>query len=186
MCHASAFLCKEKYSTIQNSIPIYNYLIDKSKDFIKKCHSADLKFAAEGALEKILKYYDLTGSPLNETYATAIILDPTFKMKFFKENNWTTASCNSVKILVKTLFNNNYHQQATVVTEEDNGDEESFNPLLHHLYKKRKLEDKNEIEKYLSMPVLPYDPKVVCDRVEWWKVIKHYCVSNVELLNKIN
>lgn len=47
----------EKTPTLSQTIPIYNYLIDKIEDFIDQEVSLDLENAAKSAKEKLLKYY---------------------------------------------------------------------------------------------------------------------------------
>lgn len=155
-------------------------MIDKGRNFVKNSQDDDLKRAAQVALEKITKYYDLTGSPLNRTYATAILLVaillpqyrniPTLKMAFFKDLGWTSGSCNKVKNCVKDLYTDIYQTSENLPEENDDADDGNINPLLSHLYKKRKIEDRTDINKYLAEKVLPYDPKIVCDRIQFWKV----------------
>jgi len=45
---------------INNSIPIFNWLIDKIEDFDKENVNATVKEAADKAMEKLKKYYKYT------------------------------------------------------------------------------------------------------------------------------
>ncbi|CAB4475832.1 unnamed protein product [Rhizophagus irregularis] len=51
----------ERYPTIKNSIPIFNWIMDKIKDFDKEANIDEIvKKAACNAMEKLKKYYQYT------------------------------------------------------------------------------------------------------------------------------
>ena len=73
------------YLTLSITIPLYNIHIDHIEDTISLDNIKPvIKEAAESCKNKLLEYYNKT----NETYLIATILDPRFKMQYYKDNNW--------------------------------------------------------------------------------------------------
>lgn len=169
----STFLCAERYPTIQYVVPVYNYLLEKIKDCMKSKGTHYMIPAMKLAYEKISGYYDLTGtgqkSPLSEIYATSILLDPTLKFQFFKDRNWAPSVMKSIRDKVRNIYLARAGEQ-NVPDSEDRNDQENSSPLITELYKKRKLEKRNEFDQYLAMPVVPYENNgSSCKKLAWWK-----------------
>lgn len=98
------------------------------------------------------------------------MLDPTLKLEFFKENKWTSSSIRAVKKTVVDIYTAQY---APANSEALTTYEEEKNPLLEHLYKKRKVDNRNELDRYLNSPVIPIETNgTICDRLLWWKVCR--------------
>jgi len=72
------------YPTLSTTIPLYNSLIDHTKDIINSENVITIK-EGEKCKEKLLEYYNKT----NETYLITTILDPRFKMLYYEENEWS-------------------------------------------------------------------------------------------------
>lgn len=168
----SKFLCAEDYPTIQYVVPVYNYLLEKIKEF-KSITPAYMNPAVKHAYDKILSYYDLTGQrgPLNEVYAAAILLDPTLKMQFFKDRNWTSNAMKSVRDKVRNIYIARSSEQADQNSAEDSNDQENTNPLIAQLYKRRKVDKRSEFDQFLALPVIPFESNgVACNKLSWWQV----------------
>ena len=73
------------YLTFLLAIPLYNILIDYLKNTIEK---TDIEITIREAIKKyyikLKEYYNKT----NKTYTIATVLDPRFKMQYYKINNW--------------------------------------------------------------------------------------------------
>lgn len=58
---ATLHISHNKFPTIENSIPVYNWLMDKIEDFQKERDMNEIiKEAADYAMEKLKKYYKYT------------------------------------------------------------------------------------------------------------------------------
>jgi hypothetical protein len=75
-----------KYSTLTTTIPLYNELIDHTEDYmdINIESKLFLKEPAKNCRNKLLEYYNKT----NDAYLMATILDPRFKMIYYKDAEW--------------------------------------------------------------------------------------------------
>ena len=60
---ATLHISYNKFPTIENSIPVYNWLMDKIEDFQKDQNiNETIKIAANNAIEKLKKYYKNTSA----------------------------------------------------------------------------------------------------------------------------
>ena len=82
-----------KYSTLATTIPLYNELIDHTEEYevIKESSKLFLVNTATICKTKLLEYYNKT----NDAYLIATILDPRFKMKYYRD--WGTTLINEVQ-----------------------------------------------------------------------------------------
>ncbi|RGB33474.1 hypothetical protein C1646_611985, partial [Rhizophagus diaphanus] len=83
---ATHHISHNKFPTIENSIPIYNWIMDKIEDFQKNQDIKEaIKIAANSAMQKLKKYYKHTDALV---YTISTILDPRLKLTYHKDNNW--------------------------------------------------------------------------------------------------
>ncbi|CAB4484797.1 unnamed protein product [Rhizophagus irregularis] len=82
---ATLHISHGRYPTIENSIPIFNWIMDKIEDFDKKANIDEIvKKAACNAMEKLKKYYQYTDGII---YTISTILDPRLKLTYYKDHN---------------------------------------------------------------------------------------------------
>jgi len=83
-----------KYSTLTMTIPLYNELIDHTEDYMysKDKSKQFLREPAKNCREKLLEYYNKT----NDAYLIATILDPRFKMVYYKDAEWGDELINEI------------------------------------------------------------------------------------------
>ncbi|CAB4387224.1 unnamed protein product [Rhizophagus irregularis] len=81
--HATLHISHGQYLTIENSIPIFNWIMDKIEDFDKEANIDEIvKKAACNAMEKLKKYYQYTDGII---YTIFTILDSRLKLIYFAE-----------------------------------------------------------------------------------------------------
>ena len=95
-------------------------------------------------------------------------MDPRLKLQYFKEHNWEEKFIKSSKKQVTELWNTTYKVNSTEA--EDTSDVED--DLFGHLFKKRKLDKKDELNAYLNEKVLPEKTDILA----WWKVFYYYFI----------
>ncbi len=81
----TTIMSSSTYPILSTTIPLYNSLIDHTKDIINSENVITVKEGAEKCKEKLVEYYNKT----NETYLITTILDPRFKMLYYEENEWS-------------------------------------------------------------------------------------------------
>ena len=69
---ATLHISHGQYPTINNSIPVFNWLMDKIEDLDKENANEIIKKAANNAMEKLKKYYKYTGGTIY-TISTSIL-----------------------------------------------------------------------------------------------------------------
>lgn len=70
---ATLHISHGRFPTINSSIPIFNWLMDKIEDFDKENINEIIKKAADNAMEKLKKYYKYTGGTIY-TISTSMII----------------------------------------------------------------------------------------------------------------
>ncbi|CAB5121468.1 unnamed protein product [Rhizophagus irregularis] len=83
--HATKHVFHNRFPTIENSIPVFNWLMDKIEDFQNSDIKDVIKTAAIKAINKLKKYYQYTDALV---YSISTILDPRLKLTYYKDNNW--------------------------------------------------------------------------------------------------
>ena len=67
--HVTHHISHNKFLTIENSIPVYNWLMDKIEDFQKDWNINEIiKIASHHAIDKLKKYYKHTDSLVYTVY----------------------------------------------------------------------------------------------------------------------
>ena len=85
------------------------------------------------------------------------------KLTYHRNNNWEERYINEARKTITDLYQNQYAPVANDLVEDNNLPEDD---LFCHIYKKRRLSNENELDLYLSAPVVPGE----VDLLQWWKV----------------
>ncbi|GBB87872.1 hypothetical protein RclHR1_14370003 [Rhizophagus clarus] len=142
--HAILHIFYERYPTIENSILIFNWLIDKIEDFNKEIGIDEIvKQAARNAIEKLKKYYQYTDGMI---YTISTIFDPQLKLTYHRDHNWEekyiTEAQNDINDTIYTL-----RLDRNVQDEDFTADNDFFS----HIYKKwRTSRNESELDLYLG------------------------------------
>jgi hAT family C-terminal dimerisation region/Domain of unknown function (DUF4413) len=174
-------LSADSYPTLNQAVPIYNYLFNKLEDLhglcgdesdcqedaaiFAQCNPACKRIfrnAIQAAHDKIHDYYEQTWAGM---YAIAVILDPRFKIDYCEVNKWgpwlTAHAKNALVRAVEAYGAAAPPSDHTVVAAQ-------WDPVNQELYqslKRRRLEKGGEMERYLAAPTADTD----VDVLEWWK-----------------
>ncbi|GES80463.1 ribonuclease H-like domain-containing protein [Rhizophagus clarus] len=104
--HDTLHISHGRYPTIENSIPIFNWLMDKIKDFDKKIGIDEIvKQEARNAMEKLKKYYQYTDGMI---YTISTILDLWLKLTYHRDHNWEEKYITEARDDIKNLYNTIY------------------------------------------------------------------------------
>lgn len=143
-----------------------------------------VKIAAKNAMEKIKKYYHYT-SALVYNVSTGkflyfyvnlvflifnfftilfLVLDPRLKLQYYKDNEWEENYISEVRTSVFNIYNTQYAPSPSTAIEPDQNNKSDG--LFHHIYKKRRSTNENELELYLGYPISSAEINIL----EWWKV----------------
>ena len=74
------------------------------------------------------------------------------KLTYHRVNNWKEEYITEAQKAISDLYENQYAPAAEELVEEDN--ELSDDDLFCHIYKKWQLSNENELDLYLSIPVV--------------------------------
>ncbi|CAB5180528.1 unnamed protein product [Rhizophagus irregularis] len=157
---ATEHISHGKFPTLENSVPIYNWLMDEIEKFQNDANiKIEVKNAALKAMEKLKKYYkDTDALP----YTVTTILDPRLKLQYYIDTKWENkyieAAQKDLNILYKTKYAPSTKNMMILEYPEDS--------LLQHIYKRQRVENNNELDQYLATPTAPYGT----DILQWWKV----------------
>ncbi|POG58024.1 hypothetical protein GLOIN_2v1427122, partial [Rhizophagus irregularis DAOM 181602=DAOM 197198] len=103
---ATLHISHGRYPTIENSIPIFNWIMDKIEDFDKEANIDEIvKKAACNAMEKLKKYYQYTDGII---YTISTILDPRLKLTYYKDHNWEEKYITEARDDIKKLYDTTY------------------------------------------------------------------------------
>ena len=86
-------------------------------------------------------------------------------MQYFKDNGFDAEYIDMYKQQITDLWKNEYMPIQT----NFNSPEES-NKLASHIFKKRRSSKSDELDNYLSSPIIDYNK----DMLEYWKVITEF------------
>ena len=91
-------------------------------------------------------------------------MDPRFKLQYYKDNHWEESFVLEVKRQIKELWTSTYKINIEEFEEViDNEKDDLFN----HIFKKQKLEKKDELNSYLNEEVVSSKTDILA----WWKVL---------------
>jgi hypothetical protein len=159
---ATDHLCTAAHPTLTTAVPVYNFLIDALEEYCDTRESfAVIRAAAEAALEKLRTYYSKTGA---EVYAVATILDPRFKLQYYKESDWEQKWIDEA---MKSLHNAYayYRDPPAPRTAERLPVERGRTDLMKTVFKHRPTEKPDELDEYLNAPAADGGT----DALQWWK-----------------
>jgi hAT family protein len=166
----------DKYPTLNEVVPIYNYLFDMLEDFLDPCddkahgqgHASildrcspaskhALTDAIKAAHDKIHKYYAQLWAAMD---AITVILDPRLKMDYYKHSSWEPDLVAHAKNAMQraTKAYGAVAPQADVAEDSDRMDEWPY-------IKRQRIDHESDLDKYLAVPAV----KGGKDALEWWK-----------------
>ncbi|CAB4442276.1 unnamed protein product [Rhizophagus irregularis] len=158
---ATIEISSEKSPTLDQTVPIYNYLINNIEDFLKEAtRSDDIINAANNAKNKLQQYYP---SSDRLVYVIATIIDPQHKLQYYIDNEFEVGYIDTYKKQIKELWLTEYKPKNN---ENDNQNNNNQSSLAAHMFKKRKTSFTDELEAYLSEPPENFDMDVLA----FWKV----------------
>jgi hypothetical protein len=139
----------QKYASICLLLPIFQSI----ELHIKTCepsNSEDISSCAKIMLKKLDKYKTLM---INDITEFAVVVDPRLKFDYFEDSTSD----------MKTKFTNFFNQFYALPAES--AIEEPSTSFITSIYKKRKTDSSNEIEKYINFPTEGHES----DPALWWK-----------------
>jgi hAT family C-terminal dimerisation region/Domain of unknown function (DUF4413) len=179
--HAAPQLSATSRPTLNETLPMYNYVFDNLEDFcgacmgqpcgrekaalIDACSPASkdvLRRALNKAHDKLRKYYSTSYADM---YAIVLVLDPRYKMAYFEahgwESTWMTWAKDAIARAVRAYG-------AGGLPTDVGDDEEYAGQMQEHIFrpiKRRRLQEADELTGYLAEPVI--DDKA--DVLGWWR-----------------
>ncbi|CAB4475133.1 unnamed protein product [Rhizophagus irregularis] len=172
----------QQYLTLSYTIPMYNFLLDKLEDEYDKRKESDkeedeeeddddndddneskndeILCALKQSIEKIKKYYTFTSGLI---YTAATVLDPHIKLQYYKDNMWEESFIQEARKQVTNLWETTYKPN---ISENVEPSDDADDDLFGHIFKKRKIEEKDELSIYLNEGVTPGKTDILM----WWKV----------------
>ncbi|EXX51121.1 hypothetical protein RirG_264420 [Rhizophagus irregularis DAOM 197198w] len=160
---ATLHISHGRYPTIENSIPIFNWIMDKIEDFDKEANIDEIvKKAACNAMEKLKKYYQYTDGII---YTISTILDLRLKLTYYKDHNWKEEYITKARDDIRKLYDSTYAPRIDQNIQDE--DLIADDDLLSHIYKKwRTSRNESELDLYLGSPIVPGE----VDLLQWWKM----------------
>jgi hAT family C-terminal dimerisation region/Domain of unknown function (DUF4413) len=191
---ATRRLSAAKYPTLNNAVPIYNLLIDELESFLGQCNEKEkgrqkaaivdqcgpankrvLTTAMKAAHTKLRGYYSDTWASM---YAIAVILDPRWKMRYYRANEWEPELIAHAKnSLVQAMEAYGTAAEMPLIPQSSQASqadrpEDLFEEMKVEWNKKAKqprVEKESELERYLATPIIDFDDDILV----WWKQWAH-------------
>ena len=159
---ATNYLCAAGYPTLTTAVPVYNYLIDALEDYRDNRENVDvIRAATRAALEKIQTYYSKT---VADVYAVTTILDPRFKLQYYKENDWEQRWIDEAVESFRNAYAY-YRDPSAPRTGERLPVDHDNTDLMETVFRRRPTENPDELDEYLSAPAA----NTGTDVLQWWK-----------------
>jgi hAT family C-terminal dimerisation region/Domain of unknown function (DUF4413) len=163
---ATDLLCGDTYPTLATAVPVYNFLLDRLDDYRDACDDAcedvrAIRVATEAAIEKFKTYYAEAGA---EVYAVATILDPRFKLRYYKDNEWEDEWIEEALERFHGAYAR-YRSPPAPSADERAPAEWGDMDLLTSGFGRRRTAKPDELEAYLAAPVAGHDTKTL----QWWR-----------------
>jgi hypothetical protein len=163
------YMCATSHPTLAAAVPMYNEMMDNLERHRNAYPGPDeVKVAADVAMDKLKFYYSKTGA---EVYPIATILDPRFKLSYYYDHGRKQKWIQDAHTAFGRAFARYRVSSAPDVREEtsikwDDDEEEALDgdPVMR-LFKRRRIVEDDELERYLTAP--PAAPKT--DVLQWWK-----------------
>ena len=163
---ATDLLCGDTYPTLATAVPVYNFLLDRLDDYRDACDDAcedvrAIRAATVAAIEKFKRYYAEAGA---EVYAVATILDPRFKLQYYKDNEWEDEWIEEALERFRSAYACYRSPPASSADERAPAEWDDMD-LLTSGFGRRRTAKPDELEAYLAAPVAGRDTKTL----QWWK-----------------
>src|SRR5579862_4223668 len=94
------------------------------------------------------------------------VLDPRLNLDYYKKKKWDKRWIAESKTMVAEIYEKHYRPSVTEASDHSDGDDND--ELYQHLYAHNKANKRDELETYLSTPVISGRTDVL----QWWKVYK--------------
>jgi hypothetical protein len=185
---ATRWLCADNYPTLNKAVRVYNGLIDELEYFLGQANDEEkgrqraaivdrcspaakraLKAAMKEARVRLFEYYSKTGAGM---YAVALILDPTFKLEYYEENEWTASEIAGAKnALLQVIEEYGGTPEAATVPQPSQASsivdsiDDPYEWLAKRKRKRRRVEKESELERYLKADTI----EAHADILKWWK-----------------
>lgn len=89
-------------------------------------------------------------------------MDPRLKMRYYEDKKWERVYITAAKKTITQLWETTYKTAAQNSQEFENEEDDLFS----HIFKKRRIEYRDELITYLKEPIVPGKTDVLL----WWKV----------------
>ena len=157
---ATDAMCTSANPTLTSTIPMYNHVMERVENF-RDAHanSKTIVGATGAAMQKIKECYLKSGGAI---YSIATILDPRFKLEFYRRIEWKKRQITAARSVLERAFRSNYMRTASSVPihsceEPEDGSFES--------YAFTRIDASDELDRYLAAPVESQETDVL----QWWK-----------------
>lgn len=95
--------------------------------------------------------------------STPAVLDPRLKLAYYKEHKWEQKWFDMANKVLSKTYKEYY---APRVRDSSSSSDEEEDELSIHLYKRRRVENRDELEEYLGSDIAHHKT----DPLQWWKV----------------
>lgn len=89
-------------------------------------------------------------------------MDPRIKLQYYKDNMWEDSLIQAAKAQITELWESTYKSNVVEVAEFPDDEDDLFG----HIFKKQRIEEKDELSVYLNEGLAPGK----YDILSWWKV----------------
>jgi len=159
-------LCAASHPTLTIAVPVYNFLIDRLEDY-RDTYEGPLdaiKAATDAAIDKPKARYSKAGV---EVYAVATILDPRYKLNYYRAHEWEAEWVEEALDGFKNAFARYRCSPAPRAREQapmkwGGG---SLEELVESSLKHRCVAKPDELKQYLDAP----SASPGTDVLQWWK-----------------
>jgi hypothetical protein len=156
-------LCASAYPTLTTTIPIYDCILDKIKAFADThSESRALVEAAEAAKKKLETYYTKSNAAV---YPVATVLDPRFKLQYYREHNWDPQRVELARDNVERVVSMYPAPAAQDASASSDNETTKKMGVAYIMSKRQRIDPPDELHDYLTAR-----PAVATvDVLQWWK-----------------
>jgi hypothetical protein len=142
--------------------------IDKLKEYYSKTDFSSLYTIATSIYQFISMICICYKFRLYVNTLLSLVLDPRFKLSYYKEQKWEKRFINAAQHKIKEIFRLKYASNDTEVNTNDlESDEEEF---AMDIFKQRSFVKADELDEYLKAPTASRKTNVL----SWWKVSSYF------------
>ncbi len=172
---ATLMVSQQSYPCLCVVIPLFDTLLKHLQNY-KNSQNSILKNCSN-LMELKLKLYE--NKLKNDLSFYSVILDPRLNIHYFKDSI-IDEQFNTLKESFLKFYKTNYCNESLSTSKETNKETSS---LMHSIYKKRKISDDEEVERYFEIAL--EDSEI--DLIQWWSTHKtlfpHLYRMAFEILN---